>query len=60
MPKGGKREGAGRKPRQDGRKSRLVRVMLTDQEYEHIKAFTKPDQRREILIAAIEAGKGNG
>ena len=54
MPKGGRRKGAGRKARQDGRKSRLVRVMLTDEEYKLVKDLTKPDERRRILMREIE------
>ena len=51
MPKGGARPGAGRKPRQDGRTLRIVKVALTDAEFERIKQLST-DQRREALIAA--------
>ena len=50
MSKGGYREGAGRPPRIDGRESRLVRVALTDAEYELLIDATDPDDRRIALM----------
>jgi len=50
MPKGGRREGAGRK-RPDGRKWHVVKMPLTPAEFEQIKEIP-PDQRREILLQA--------
>jgi len=50
MPKGGKRAGAGRKPRQDGRESRSIRVALTKEEYDRVIGETNPDTRRERLL----------
>jgi len=50
MPRGGAREGAGRPPRTDGRNSRLVRVALTDAEYELLIDATDPDDRRKRLM----------
>ena len=49
---GGKREGAGRKPREDGRTRRLVSINLTDAELEQVKRLS-PDVRREILLGRI-------
>jgi len=49
---GGKRPGAGRPPRKDGRTLVSVKVALTPAELEQIKTLT-PDQRRAALIAAI-------
>ena len=49
---GGRRAGAGRKPRQDARKSLIIRVALTD--HEHLQVLTlTPDQRRKALLAAL-------
>lgn len=50
MPRGGAREGAGRPPRPDGRESRLVRVALTDAEYEQLIKPMTPDQRRRAMV----------
>jgi len=50
MPKGGRRKGAGRKPRTDGRQWRIVKIPLTSDELERVKAIT-PDKRREILLS---------
>lgn len=50
---GGKRPGAGRKPRKDSRHGRLVRIWLTDQE--HIDVLTlSTDERREALLQAVK------
>ena len=57
LTQGGRRPGAGRKPRTDGRKRRLVSVSLTRQEYEAVKALT-PDERRVVLMSAIKARTG--
>ena len=51
MPRGGRREGAGRKPRLDGRKSYLIRVRLTQDEYTELTTTTTPDTRRKALLA---------
>jgi len=50
MPHTERRDGPGRPPRTDGRESRLVRVALTDAEYERIIEQTDPDQRRIGLM----------
>ena len=49
---GGKRDGAGRKSRKDGRTGRLVRIPLTVDEHLDVLKIP-PDKRREILLAAI-------
>lgn len=54
---GGRRLGAGRKPRQDGRRLRVLKVALTDAEFERIRKLST-DQRREALLAAIAAHEG--
>jgi hypothetical protein len=54
MPKGGKRKGAGRKPRQDNRAGRLVRIPLTIEEHLAVLRIP-PDKRREILLSFKEA-----
>ena len=47
---GGHRPGAGRKPLQDGRISRVIRVRLSDSEYQAIIENTTPDSRRKTLL----------
>ncbi len=49
---GGKRPGAGRKPRKDNRAGRLVRIPLTVDEHLAVLKIP-PDKRREILLTAI-------
>ena len=53
MPRGGRREGAGRK-REDGRKTRLVAVRVTDEEHARLLATTTTTSRRELWLAALE------
>ena len=48
---GGHRPGSGRKPRTDGRKCRVVIVLLTEEEHKRIKATSTPDSRRELLLS---------
>lgn len=55
MSHGGKRQGAGRPPRKDGRKLRLVKVALNDAEAEQVLAMST-DKRREKLIAKVLDG----
>ena len=52
--RGGRRPGAGRKPRKDGRKTRVVKVALTDEEFTAIKGLLNTDSRRDALMKAIE------
>ena len=52
--RGGRRPGAGRKPRKDGRKTRIVKIALTDEEFGAVKALLSTDSRRDALMKAIE------
>jgi len=47
---GGKRAGAGRKPRTDGRQRGLVRVNLTAEEHRALVENTDPDERRKRIM----------
>jgi len=51
---GGRRPGAGRKPRTDGRTWRIIKLPLTDTELELIKSLP-PDKRRRVLLRAAQA-----
>jgi hypothetical protein len=53
MPRGGKRKGAGRKPREDGRFLRMCRIAATVLEWISINKWTTPETRREIILAWI-------
>lgn len=53
MPRGGKRKGAGRPARTDGRRSQFIRFAVTDEERNFITENTTPDERREALIAYL-------
>ena len=57
---GGRRPGAGRKPRKDERETRVVKVALTDEEFGAVKALLNTDSRRVALMAAIERGEEPG
>jgi hypothetical protein len=50
---GGARPGSGPKPRTDGRKLRIVKVALNDEEFEAVKHELDTDDRRKALIRAI-------
>jgi hypothetical protein len=52
---GGRREGAGRKPRKDGRKLRLVKIALNDKEVERVLSWST-DERRVRLLGTNERG----
>jgi len=56
MPKGGRRKGAGRKPRTDGRDWHIIKIPLTDDELERILQLT-PDERRGILLSHCQSVK---
>jgi len=47
---GGAREGAGRKPRQDGRERRHVSVNLTEEEYEEIMGLDIEKRRKRLML----------
>lgn len=50
---GGHRPGAGRKPRKNGRRLRVLKVALTDREFELIKQKTTTDSRRLVLLDSV-------
>jgi hypothetical protein len=50
---GGRREGAGRKPRKDGRKLRLVKIALNDKETVRVLSWST-DERRVRLLGVNE------
>jgi hypothetical protein len=51
---GGKREGAGRKPRTDGRKRRLVSVNLTDEEYSQVMGLDIEKRREQLMVTLTD------
>ena len=56
MPRGGKREGAGRPKRTDGRSGKLYQVTVNETEAALILDLT-PDERRKALLAYLEQNR---
>lgn len=50
---GGARPGTGPKPRIDGRRLRVVKVALNDNEFKMVKNLLDTDDRRRALMAPI-------
>jgi len=58
MPRGGTRKGAGRPPRDDGRKGKLYQMMTSPEEDRIILDNSTPDERRIACLTYIAQTKG--